>query len=292
MKDAELEELLGDLLEAQALIAAFAAGTPLAPSAADAAATADASKGVAGTASGGAEGGGPDLAVVGTALPAGALAAAGAAQAAAFGPGEAPAEVVAVPGGQGAQLIPAYRPAAAEQEAQPSEAATSAAASIGMDGLAVAPEPEAHEAGVGPGRASDSPGAAQPTSRRYWQARADAALPPGVARAWQLVERQAGQQLATLQARAGAADEVGVVGGWVLVEVVEGLLGALFRSSTAHALVPWHMPSGAAPCLPPPQVLALRTENEQLKATLAELFSSPLSKGPGALQLPPALLLK
>lgn len=40
------------------------------------------------------------------------------------------------------------------------------------------------------------------------------------------------------------------------------------------------------------QVLALRRENEQLKATLADLLNSPLNKGPGALQLPPTLLLK
>lgn len=48
----------------------------------------------------------------------------------------------------------------------------------------------------------------QPTSKQYWQARADAALPASVARSWQLLERQAGQQFATLQARVGTADEV------------------------------------------------------------------------------------
>ena len=386
MKEGELEGLLGSLLEAQALIAAYAAGPPPPPPASAAATESAAGSGSAADGveadEGSAEGGSPelDLAVVGTALPPGALAA-GAAEAVAFGPGEAPAEVVAVPGGEAAQLIPAYRPAAAGQEGQDDVPATSAAAASapagpahlprrrsvdGMDALAwselsasvdsgalslalpssggsgggqasqqlqqlVAQVPAAGpeddgvtadavarslglhqratvatlrllfggsqrlelpgpaielaqtvgargaeaaaeagnaEAGDADAGSASSDGSscgaaakpvpvfsraqveqglarllrllapeaptpavvdgasdaastaqAQPTSKLFWQARVDATLPPGVARAWQLLERQAGQQLATLQARAGAADEVGGWVGWRVASV-------------------------------------------------------------------------
>ena len=48
----------------------------------------------------------------------------------------------------------------------------------------------------------------QPTSKQYWQARADAALPAAAVRAWALLEEQAGKRLAMLQGRTGLADEV------------------------------------------------------------------------------------
>lgn len=52
------------------------------------------------------------------------------------------------------------------------------------------------------------PDGPQPTSKQYWQARADAVREPGVARAWALLERQATQQFAMLQGRTATADEV------------------------------------------------------------------------------------
>ena len=52
------------------------------------------------------------------------------------------------------------------------------------------------------------PAGPQPTSKQYWQARADAVLAPSVARAWALLERQASQQFAMLQGRTATADEV------------------------------------------------------------------------------------
>ncbi|PRW34068.1 Dynein regulatory complex 1 isoform C [Chlorella sorokiniana] len=90
---------------------------------------------------------------------------------------------------------------------------------------------------------ASAPAGPQPTSKQYWQARADAVLPPCVACAWALLERQAGHQFATLQGRTATADEV----------------------------------------------LALRQENERLKASLAEALNNPMNK---QLQLPPTLLLR
>ncbi len=55
---------------------------------------------------------------------------------------------------------------------------------------------------------ASAPADPQPTSKQYWQARADAVLPPSVARAWALLERQATQQFAVLQGRTATADEV------------------------------------------------------------------------------------
>lgn len=48
----------------------------------------------------------------------------------------------------------------------------------------------------------------QPTSRQYWQARADAVLPAAMVRAWKLLEAQAGERLAMMQGRTGLAEEV------------------------------------------------------------------------------------
>ncbi|KAL4435227.1 hypothetical protein ABPG77_001909 [Micractinium sp. CCAP 211/92] len=83
----------------------------------------------------------------------------------------------------------------------------------------------------------------QPTSRQYWQARADAVLPAAMVRAWKLLEAQAGERLAMMQGRTGLAEEV----------------------------------------------LALRKENDELKAALTEELNSPLHR---ELQLPPTLLLR
>lgn len=101
---------------------------------------------------------------------------------------------------------------------------------------------EAH-AGAPSRPAGSAATTAPPTSKQYWQAKVDAALPGAVARAWGLLETQASKRFATLQGRTGAADEV----------------------------------------------LALRQENDRLKATLAELLNSPLNQ---ELQLPPTLLLR
>ena len=61
-------------------------------------------------------------------------------------------------------------------------------------------------------------------------------------------------------------------------------------------LVPWPagMSRGSLLCVKihlaaPPQVLALRQENERLKADLAGLLNGPLNK---QLRLPPTLLLR
>lgn len=48
-----------------------------------------------------------------------------------------------------------------------------------------------------------------PTTRQYWQARADAVVPPDVARSWALLERQTAQQLAALPAAASAGLPLG-----------------------------------------------------------------------------------
>lgn len=53
--------------------------------------------------------------------------------------------------------------------------------------------------------------AVPPTSKQYWQARADANLPPAVVQSWGLLEQQASAQFATLQGRTANADEVGGV---------------------------------------------------------------------------------
>lgn len=47
-----------------------------------------------------------------------------------------------------------------------------------------------------------------PTTRQYWQAQADAVLPPDVARSWALLERQSAQQLVVLQGRTARGSEV------------------------------------------------------------------------------------
>jgi hypothetical protein len=49
----------------------------------------------------------------------------------------------------------------------------------------------------------------QPSSKQYWQAWADAMLPPAVPHFWGLLEKQANSRLATLQGRTAMADEVG-----------------------------------------------------------------------------------
>ena len=69
----------------------------------------------------------------------------------------------------------------------------------------------AHVAHVGGPTTKDaaSPAGPQPTSKQYWQSRAEAVLPPSVARAWALLECQATQQFAMLQGRTATADEVG-----------------------------------------------------------------------------------
>ncbi|KAI3426074.1 hypothetical protein D9Q98_008042 [Chlorella vulgaris] len=48
----------------------------------------------------------------------------------------------------------------------------------------------------------------QPSSKQYWQAWADAMLPPAVPHFWGLLEKQANSWLATLQGRTAMADEV------------------------------------------------------------------------------------
>lgn len=86
------------------------------------------------------------------------------------------------------------------------------------DGLSRLLKQVLHEPSSGRGAASPAPPAPaqsgpasageQPTAKQYWQARADAALPAGLVRAWALLEAQAGKQLAALQGRTGLADEV------------------------------------------------------------------------------------
>jgi hypothetical protein len=50
---------------------------------------------------------------------------------------------------------------------------------------------------------------ASPTSKQYWQARADALLPHAVLKTWKLLQQQATSQFATLQSRTSTADMVG-----------------------------------------------------------------------------------
>jgi hypothetical protein len=83
------------------------------------------------------------------------------------------------------------------------------------------------------------PQGAQPTSKQYWQGMADAALPAAVARSWELLERQASKQFATLQSRTSSADEVSVWFGsggvWVQAMRWRALTG---QSADRHTVLP------------------------------------------------------
>lgn len=109
---------------------------------------------------------------------------------------------------------------------------------------------------------------ASPTSKQFWQARADTMLPHTVLRTWKLLEQQATSQFATLQSRTSTAD----------------MVGACVVGTTASDMQPV---SDSLSTLV--QVLALQDENDKLKAQLAELLSSPVH---AQLQLPPTLLLR
>ena len=82
------------------------------------------------------------------------------------------------------------------------------------------------------------PPAAQPTSKQYWQGLADAALPAAVARSWELLERQASKQFATLQGRTANADEVSAWLGSGTLWVQEMRWRAFDRSACQHTNTP------------------------------------------------------
>lgn len=287
MKEEELGGLLGELAQAEAFIASFVAGLPPQPPLAPATAGGAAS-GPAGGEDGGADSGeaagGPQLEVVGTAVALDPLAA----SAAAALVGDAPAEVLALPAGEAAEqglgLIPAYYADRQGEEAGPGSCAAQCGASAGGADAGAGPPASTAVPGQEGAAAPDSPagtGAAKPapppTSRQFWQERVDAVLPPAVARAWALLERQASQQLAALQGRTASADEVRRLVGNCRCA---GRCNCLSTRASTDA-----MPMRCTPV----QVLALQRENEALKGTLAALLNSPLNK---QLQLPPTLLLR
>lgn len=77
--------------------------------------------------------------------------------------------------------------------------------------------------------AAAAPVGPQPTSKHYWQSRAEAVLPPSVARAWALLERQATQQFAMLQGRTATADEVGRMADGIPSTWLQDHSGAFYR---------------------------------------------------------------